>query len=140
MMPMGGPKGYSLTLVVGLLSTMLSGANFGTEVTHMYDDLERPQNIGHLFGVLPVDLFESSDTYATRMDKAIREIRNVKRSPGVERIYLPGEREQLWADMHRRDGIPIGAAVWSELQDIAKRFNVALDMPVGRQNVQLNSY
>ena len=49
-LPVGGPKGYSLTLVIGLLSTMLSGAFFGSEVTHMYDDFEHPQNIGHLFG------------------------------------------------------------------------------------------
>ena len=46
--PVGGPKGYALTLTIGLLSTMLSGANFGSEVTHMYEDFERPQNIGHL--------------------------------------------------------------------------------------------
>ena len=46
--PVGGPKGYALTLAIGLLSTMLSGAGFGSEVTHMYEDFERPQNIGHL--------------------------------------------------------------------------------------------
>src|SRR5688572_11667581 len=40
--PVGGPKGYALTMTIGLLSTMLSGAVFGSEVTHMYDDLERP--------------------------------------------------------------------------------------------------
>ena len=41
--PVGGPKGYALTLTIGLLSSMLSGAAFGSEVTHMYDDLERPR-------------------------------------------------------------------------------------------------
>jgi LDH2 family malate/lactate/ureidoglycolate dehydrogenase len=126
MLPVGGPKGYSLTLVVGLLSTMLSGACFGTEVTHMYEDLKRPQNVGHLFGVLPIATFESIETYKKRMDKAIREVRNVKRAPGVERIYMPGEREDLLVEQHRQVGVSIKQAVWAELQEVAKRFGCAV--------------
>ena len=91
--PVGGPKGYALTLTIGLLSTMLSGAGFGSEVTHMYDDFERPQNIGHLFGALPIAAFEDLDTYYARMAKAAREVRSVRKAPGVDRISLPGERE-----------------------------------------------
>lgn len=130
--PVGGPKGYALTLVIGLLSTMLSGAYFGTEVTHMYDDLDNPQNIGHLFGVLPVHLFEDSATYRSRMDKAIREIRGVHRRPGVERIYLPGERERLLLADRRRTGIPVGQGVFEELVQVGNRYGLTLDR-VGRQ-------
>jgi len=125
-LPVGGPKGYALTLVIGLLSTMLSGAFFGSEVTHMYDDFERPQNIGHLFGVLPIAWFESVQSYKARMDKAIREVRNVKRAPGVERIYLPGEREHLLAEEYRRSGIPMPPAVLAELRDLGRQFEVKL--------------
>jgi LDH2 family malate/lactate/ureidoglycolate dehydrogenase len=125
-LPVGGPKGYALTLTIGLLSTMLSGAFFGSEVTHMYNDFERPQNIGHLFGVLPVASFESVRSYKARMDKAIREIRSVKRAPGVERIYLPGERECLLADERRRSGIPLPSAVLVELRDLGGQFGMKL--------------
>jgi LDH2 family malate/lactate/ureidoglycolate dehydrogenase len=125
-LPVGGPKGYSLTLVIGLLSTMLSGAAFGSEVTDMYEDLERNQNVGHLFGVLPIALFEDVDVYKRRMDQAIREIRNVPRAPGVDRIYLPGEREQILAEERARTGVSIKDAVWEELQEVGKRFGVEL--------------
>ena len=126
MLPIGGPKGYSLALAIGLLSTMLSGAAFGSEVTNMYEDLEQPQNIGHLFGVLPIVCFESVEIYKRRMEKAIREIRSVPRATGVERIYLPGEREQLLAEEYRRSGIPIKKAVWSELLAVGDKLGVAL--------------
>jgi LDH2 family malate/lactate/ureidoglycolate dehydrogenase len=126
MLPVGGPKGYSLTLVIGLLSTMLSGAAFGSEVTHMYEDLGRPQNIGHLFGVLPITSFEPVEIYKRRMDKAIREIRDTPRAPGVERIYLPGEREELLAEEYRRTGIPIQKSVWMELQEVGNQLGVTL--------------
>ena len=123
-LPVGGPKGYALTLVIGLLSTMLSGAFFGSEVTHMYDDFERPQNTGHLFGVLPIASFVTIQSYKERMDKAIREIRNVKRSPGVDRIYLPGEREYLLAEQYRQSGIPITRTVLAELEERGREFGV----------------
>jgi LDH2 family malate/lactate/ureidoglycolate dehydrogenase len=126
LLPVGGPKGYALTLVIGLLSTMLSGAFFGSEVTHMYDDLARPQNIGHLLGVLPVASFESIQSYKSRMDKAIQEVRNVKCSQGVERIYLPGEREHLLAEQYRSSGIPIKQMVLAELQQLGQEFGLIL--------------
>jgi LDH2 family malate/lactate/ureidoglycolate dehydrogenase len=124
--PVGGPKGYALTLTIGLLSTMLSGAGFGTEVTHMYDDFERPQNIGHLFGVLPIALFEDIEVYRRRMEKAVSEMRSARRAPGVERIYLPGEREELSLAERRRDGIPVGLGVLAELEELGAQYGVKL--------------
>ncbi len=124
--PVGGPKGYALTLVMGLLSTMLSGAGFGTEVTHMYDDMERPQNIGHLMGVLPVGLFEDEASYRARMDKAIQEVRGVRRADGVDRVFLPGEREAIAMAKRRLAGIPVGAGVLAELRTLGAQYGVAL--------------
>ena len=124
--PIAGPKGYSLTLMIGLLSTMLSGAAFGSEVTHMYEDLERPQNVGHLFGVLPIDLFEDVETYRRRMDKAVREMRGARRTPGVERIYLPGEREYLAMAERKISGIPLGTGVFGELNELGARYGLQL--------------
>jgi LDH2 family malate/lactate/ureidoglycolate dehydrogenase len=118
--PVGGPKGYALTLTIGLLSTMLSGAFFGSEVTHMYEDFDNPQNIGHLFGVLPVATFEDMGIYFDRIAKAARDVRGAKRSPGVERIHLPGEREALLARQRRVDGIPMGIETWRELAALAQ--------------------
>jgi LDH2 family malate/lactate/ureidoglycolate dehydrogenase len=125
-LPVGGPKGYALTLMIGLLSTMLSGAAFGSEVTDMYEDLERAQNVGHLFGVLPIACFEPIEIYKRRVDKAIREVRDVPRAPGVERIYLPGEREQILAEAQRRSGIPVKSSVWTELSEVGKSLGVVL--------------
>jgi LDH2 family malate/lactate/ureidoglycolate dehydrogenase len=122
--PVGGPKGYALTLTIGLLSTMLSGANFGTEVTHMYDDFGRAQNIGHLFGVLPITIFEDIEVYAARIEKAARDVTGVKRAPGVERVYLPGEREALLMAERERNGVPVAPEVAKELGETGAKVGV----------------
>ncbi|MFC7397995.1 Ldh family oxidoreductase [Chelatococcus sp. GCM10030263] len=126
-LPIGGPKGYALTLTIGLLSTMLSGAAFGSEVTHMYDETTTPQNVGHLFGVLPIGAFEDVDLYRARMAKAMADIRGVKKAPGVERIYLPGEREHVALLDRRRDGIPLKTAVFEELVELGRKYGTILE-------------
>ena len=125
-LPVGGPKGYALTLVVGLLSTMLSGAAFGSEVTHLYNDLENEQNTGHLFGVLPVATFTDIDAYRNRMDKAISEMRDAAKAKDVDRIYLPGEREYLLLEERRKNGIPLPKPVFEDLEKIGRRFDLAV--------------
>ena len=126
--PVGGPKGYALTLAVGLLSTMLSGAAFGRDVGELYERTTTPQNGGHLFGVLPVSAFDDLDVYLDRMDKAIADVRGAKKATGVDRIYLPGEREYLSLCAHRERGIPLGPALVEELKGIAGEFGIPFDV------------
>jgi LDH2 family malate/lactate/ureidoglycolate dehydrogenase len=102
--PIGGAKGYALTLTVGLLSTMLSGAAFGSEVTDLYEVFNRPQNVGHLHGVIPIAAFTDLNSYYARIEKAAAEVTSVRKSPGVERIFLPGEREALMMGDRRTHG------------------------------------
>lgn len=132
--PIAGPKGYALTLMIGLLSSMLSGAHFGREVTHMYEDFSQPQNIGHLFGVLPIALFEDVEVFHRRMEKAVREMREAKRAPGVARIHLPGEREALALAKHRAEGIPLGTGVFAELNEVGARYGLTLRPTSGAAN------
>ena len=122
--PMGGPKGYALALSIGLLSSMLSGAFFGSEVTHMYEDFANPQNIGHLFGVLPIAAFEDVKTYSVRIKKACHEVKSVRKASCVERIFLPGEREEILAEKRRDSGVPLPAAIMRELREVAGRLGI----------------
>jgi LDH2 family malate/lactate/ureidoglycolate dehydrogenase len=124
--PVGGPKGYALTLTVGLLSTMLSGAFFGSDVGDLYEKTKEAQNSGHLFGVLPVAAFDDIDAYMARMQKGMDDMRNAKRAPGVDRIYLPGEREHLSLLSRRANGLPLGEGLWAELQELAERYDAPL--------------
>jgi LDH2 family malate/lactate/ureidoglycolate dehydrogenase len=128
--PVGGPKGYALTLTIGLISTMLSNAYFGSEVKHMYEDFENPQNIGHLFGVLPISAFEDLDIYDRRIAKAAADIHGVKRSAGIEKIFLPGEREARLAQHRRHNGLPIAGGVVAELRETRAKLSVDFPPPL----------
>jgi LDH2 family malate/lactate/ureidoglycolate dehydrogenase len=125
-LPIAGPKGYALATTIGMLSTMLSGGAFGRDVTHLYDDFERPQNIGHLVGVLPIVSFVEVDEFKRRMDKGIREIKGARKRPGVAEIFLPGEREHRTLVERRKSGIPLADGTIDELQVLSAKFGAPL--------------
>jgi LDH2 family malate/lactate/ureidoglycolate dehydrogenase len=125
-LPIAGAKGYALTTTIGMLSTMLAGGAFGRNVTHLYDDFERPQNIGHLVGVIPVTSFVDVDEFKRRMDQGIRDIKGVKKAPGVTEIFLPGEREYRTLVERRKSGIPLAIGTIEELQGLSAKYGVPL--------------
>jgi LDH2 family malate/lactate/ureidoglycolate dehydrogenase len=121
--PIGGYKGTGLALVMGLLSTLLSGASYGTELGSLADG-PRPGQDGHFFLALRVAAFVEPATFTARADSIIRQIRNGRRAPGVERIYAPGELEAETAARYRRDGIPLNDATLAGLAAVAGRLGV----------------
>lgn len=123
LLPMGGYKGYGLTVISGILAGLLPGAVIlSSEISDFYRDVSVYQNIGHFFGAVRVDLFSPVDEFKARMDQMIREIRNSRRAPGVDQIFLPGERGYLTAQKNSREGIPLPETVVRELDALGEKY------------------
>ncbi|MGH9839707.1 MAG: Ldh family oxidoreductase [Blastocatellia bacterium] len=116
--PIGGYKGTGLALVMGVLSTLLSGASYGTELGNMIDG-PRAGADGHFFLALNVAAFEEVGRFKRRMDEVIRQIREGRRAPGVDRIYAPGGLEAENERRYRREGIPLNAATLEDIRRTA---------------------
>jgi LDH2 family malate/lactate/ureidoglycolate dehydrogenase len=126
MLPIAGPKGYALTMTVGLLGSMLSGAAFGRDVTHMYEETDKAQNVGHLFGVLPISAFDEIEAYKARIGKAIDDMKGVAKAPSVKEVFVPGEREYYTLLDKRQNGIRLSRSIAAELQEIGGKFDTPL--------------
>jgi LDH2 family malate/lactate/ureidoglycolate dehydrogenase len=121
--PIGGFKGTGLALVMGLLSTMLSGAAYGTELGDMVSG-PRAGHDGHFVVALDVAAFEDVGRFKTRVDGVVRQIRESPRAPGVERIYPPGHLELETEARYRREGVPLNAVTVEGLRAEAERHGV----------------
>ena len=124
LMPIGGFKGTALAMIMGILSSMLSGAAYGTEL----GDMERgpdPGRDGHFLLAIDIARFEDVTRFKTRVDAAIRQIHAARRAPGVDRVYAPGELEFLTEQHYRRDGIPLTRQTLADLRLTAE--HLALD-------------
>ena len=52
--PMAAHKGYALAMLIEILCAQLTGVPFGTHITRMYGDLDKPRNLGHF--VMAIDI------------------------------------------------------------------------------------
>lgn len=121
--PIGGHKGVGLAMVWGLLSSLLSGAAYGTETGDMVSG-PRPGVDGHLFLALNVEFFCDPEELRRRVDRAIREVRESAKRPDVEKLYSPGELEHETEQQYRRDGIPLNEETTEGLRDAATALGV----------------
>jgi L-2-hydroxycarboxylate dehydrogenase (NAD+) len=115
LLPLAGPKGSGLSLMMEALAGVLSGAAFGGEVKNQYVDFETPQNVGHFFLAFRPDLFISRDEYRARMDELVSRAKSSPLAQGFDEILMPGEREARLAESRRKQGVPITSEDFSML-------------------------
>lgn len=123
-LPVGGPKGYGLAFLVEILSSILTGAAYGPHIGSLLKDWDRPQNVGHFFFVMRIDLFDSKDNFMKRVEEMINEIRQVPLADGYEKIYLPGELEVLEMDKRKLKGVPLTTGIIDDLNKMAKDLGI----------------
>jgi LDH2 family malate/lactate/ureidoglycolate dehydrogenase len=128
LLPIGGPKGYGLALVVDVLSGVLTGSDFGQHVASTLD-YDRQVSTGFVVQALDVSAFADWDEFKADIQGLVADIRNSPRAPGVERIYLPGEIEWLRREERVRRGIPVANSLLQELHDLSEELQVSLALP-----------
>lgn len=124
MLPMGGPKGSALAIMMDVFSGVLSGSAFAGGVTGPYD-MSKPGDVGHFLVAIKPDLFMSLDEFKERMDILYQRVVTAEKMHGVDRIYFPGEIEQIREDERLRDGIPFVQDEIDTLNAEAQRVGVA---------------
>lgn len=105
MLPMGGPKGSALSIMMDVFSGVLSGSAFAGHVTNPYDP-SKPADVGHFLVAIKPDLFMDLEEFKSRMDYLYQRVVGSEKAKGVERIYFPGEIEQITHDERMEKGIP----------------------------------
>ena len=125
-LPLGGPKGSGLAIMLDILTGVLTGAEFGAKMPRMYDD-PQPQRVGHLFSAISVDAFVPMTEFLSRMDEKEQETREGPPAPGFERVSMPGDGTHERMAMHRESGIPLTHEVYADLLAAAERYGVSPD-------------
>jgi LDH2 family malate/lactate/ureidoglycolate dehydrogenase len=109
LLPIGGPKGYGLALMVDVLAGMLSGAAFGREIK-TFHQLMGPTGVGAMMLAIDVERFMPLGQFRDLMKGYVGSIRGSRKAKGTARIYLPGEIEAEKEKTSRERGIELKAA------------------------------
>ena len=121
--PIGQHKGVGLGMVVGILSTLLSGAAYGTELGNMVDGARAGRD-GQFFLAINIAAFEEVEGFKRRVDKIVREVHGSRRADGVDRMLVPGELEASFERTYATEGIPLAATTINDIADEAEKLTV----------------
>ena len=125
-LPLGGPKGSGLSLMMEVLAGVMSGAAFGGEVRNQYSDFEAPQNVGHCIIALRPDLAIPAAAFRQRMDELVDRAKSSLRLDEEQEILMPGEPEARLEKLRREHGIPLAADDIAVLREEGQRVGLTL--------------
>jgi LDH2 family malate/lactate/ureidoglycolate dehydrogenase len=121
LLPMGGHKGFGLSLLVDILSGVITGGSFQHELKSMYRYPGDSSNTAHLMLVINPLALMDREQLKQRMSDFFT---TVKQSPMWDtsaEMLLPGEIEYRMERERRRAGIPLPDSLYQELLEMSQR-------------------
>jgi LDH2 family malate/lactate/ureidoglycolate dehydrogenase len=126
-LPLGGYKGYALAVMVEVLSGVLPGAGIAHGVGRIYDEWDRPQDVGHFHLALDPERTVGRVQFAERLHGLLAELRAIPPAPGHGEVLVPGEPEERAQREREAAGIPLGPALWEPLDRLSRE--LAVEVP-----------
>jgi LDH2 family malate/lactate/ureidoglycolate dehydrogenase len=125
LLPIGGPKGSGMAIMVEVLSGILSGAGYASQLHDLYE-FDAPQGVGHFIGAVDIGHFIDLQEFCRTVSNMIREIKSLKCAAGFDEILMPGERGAKCAKNKLAEGIEVPQIVVDELRELGRTYGLTL--------------
>lgn len=129
LLPIGGPKGFGLSVAIGLMAGVLNGAAFGPDVVDFTKDTTSPTNTGQFVMALDPAAFGLGDGFAEDAARVFDEFRASTPLPGHDAVRLPGDGKTAAALARRRNGLILNSALRQDLNALAAQCGLAAPFP-----------
>ena len=126
-LPMGGHKGYGISVMMDVLSGVLTGSGFASGVHGPYQT-EHRGHCGHLALAMDIEAFQPIGEFHARMETFIAELKSTPRAPGFDEIHYPGEIEAREAARNAELGLVFPPDTLSDLGRVATDTGIPLDI------------
>lgn len=119
LLPFGGHKGSGLSQAVDLLSGVLTGARFLTDISPWTEYPERPCGTGHFFLLIdPVRLL-GAEAYGSAIARFRHLIQSTPPADAELPVQIPGQREQEHREKALREGIELPGDLMAKIEALA---------------------
>lgn len=116
LLPIAGPKGYGLMMMVDILAGVMLGLPFGKSVSSMYADVTDERNLGHTFIIIDPSRFRDVEEFKADMGRTVEELHGIKPAVGFEQVFYPGELSALSQEKSAKEGIDIPESIMNYLE------------------------
>ena len=124
-LPMAGPKGSGLSLMIECLASLLASNPLLAETLEGTAEGRRHRQNGLVIAVDPAK-FGDPERFAREVNRLAKALKSLPADPEAGGILLPGERGRRTLAERSRNGIPIPRAVHDELSAVANRLGVEM--------------
>lgn len=122
-LPIAGPKGYGLAIMVEMFSALLAGACYGEKVG--FASKGQHENTGFSLILIDPARFMPIDDFRRNVDEYIRSIKGSTKAENVNEIFMPGELEMRRYERSLEEGYEVSEPLQKELLGYAVRFGIA---------------
>ena len=126
LLPMAGPKGAGLSLMIEILSSILSGNPLIAPALEKKD----PSGFNGLAIGIDPGAFGDRKSFLSEVARLASAIHALNPAEGAEAVLLPGERGRLTAARLMREGIRISEGTLKSLDSLAEKLGVARPKPL----------
>jgi LDH2 family malate/lactate/ureidoglycolate dehydrogenase len=123
----GGHKGYGLGLMIELLCGALNGSALAERLEGSAG--AAPAAMGHFMGAISLAGFGPPPETQAAMASTFDTIRQSRRQPGRDRIFIHGEPERISVQENQAAGLPITPALRVQLELWSRRLGLGWDWP-----------
>jgi len=125
LMPIGGPKGVALAIMVDLLCGLISGSKYSKQV-RTFHKLMGATGVGAFFlAIDPKDIMDAA-VLKRLIGQYIIDIKDIQRAGHVDRIYLPGEIENETEAQSAGEGVEIDTGTVEMLNGLLSKLDCSL--------------
>ncbi|MDN4608330.1 ureidoglycolate dehydrogenase [Sporosarcina highlanderae] len=116
LLPISGPKGYGLAMMVDVLSGILLGLPFGNKVSSMYEDLSEYRKLGQLHIVINPAFFTALTGFKNDITQTMEDLNHIKPAPGFSKVLYPGQNNDVVIEDYKENGIEIVDDIYEYLK------------------------
>lgn len=120
LLPIGGYKGSGLSMAVDILSGVLTGAGFLTEVSSWSENPGAASRLGHFFLLLDPDRLVGRNAFASAMDRFKEIVLSTPSASSSPPVVLPGQLEQTRRRAAIEGGVTIPADLFASITRLAR--------------------
>ncbi|MGC3940674.1 Ldh family oxidoreductase [Roseobacter sp. EG26] len=121
LLPIGGPKGFGLSVAIGLMAGVLNGAAFGSDVVDFTNDTASSTNTGQFVMALNPVAFGIAD-FGARAERVFDEMRASEPLPGHAPVRLPGDGKTAAAKARKDQGLDLKPALRRDLDALKAEY------------------
>jgi LDH2 family malate/lactate/ureidoglycolate dehydrogenase len=133
LMPLGGYKGSGLAMMVEILTGVLSGGAFATDLGGLRVK-SRPFRVSQFFLAVDIGRLMPLQEFSERLNRFVAMVKSTAPARGHDEVLVAGEPEWRTEADRLAHGIPVSRNLWLHLSAIADRLGVPMPHPYLRDS------